>query len=208
MISNRRAGALGLLTALATTCWLVSACSHTSPVSPRAAAGRSPSVIASTTMIGPSPSRAESLVRSIVLAVAGTDRYGWVQAPARKILATYYPPGSHNYIGGGPIAPTDEIIMIKMHGVFHGDAPSGVTPSTASLALTFYDATKAVPLPMIQYWDDDAPDLGVGTDPAITNRDQAARRWDMRLIGTPHRSSHLTHITFHAESQTSRLPRT
>lgn len=182
VISSRRSGALMQLAAVATGCWLVSACSHAGSNSPGVTAGRSPSVSVSTTALSAPPSRGESVVRSLV--PAGADRYGWVQATARKILATYYPAGSHNYIGGGAVAPTDEIIMIKMHGVFDHSALAGA-PSTASLALTFYDATKTTRLPMIQYWDGDAPDLGVGVDPGITSRDQAARRWDMRLIGTP-----------------------
>ena len=112
------------------------------------------------------------------------DHYGWVQASAKTILATYYPPGSHNYVGGQPVAPTDEILVIKMHGAFDHSAPAGAK-STASLALIFYNATTGKRIPFVQMWDGDAPDLGVGVDPGITDREQAAHRWDLRLIGTP-----------------------
>jgi hypothetical protein len=34
-------------------------------------------------------------------------------------------------------------------------------------------------------WDDGAPDLGVGPDPGIANRELAVKLWDLRLLGTP-----------------------
>jgi hypothetical protein len=117
------------------------------------------------------------------MVISGTDRFGWVSAPARDVLETYYPPGQR-YLGGRPVALTDEILVVKMHGSYNHSAPLGAK-STASIALVFYDSTTGEQLPSVQMWDGDAPDLGIGADPGITNRETAARSWDLRLLGTP-----------------------
>ena len=115
---------------------------------------------------------------------SGADHFGWVYASAKDVLATYYPPGSKNYIGGRHVQLTDQIIVIKMHGLFgHSSLPGA--KSTATLALHFYNATTGENTGFTQMWDGDAPDLGVGYDPGIENRKLAAQRWDLRLVGTP-----------------------
>jgi len=191
MAANRflRLAAVGL------GCLVVGACSGSGSSGPGpATSARSSSVAASSassvsgSIAGSSvaastlPAPYEAVVRSMI--GGGTDHFGWVGATAKNILATYYPPGSHAYIGGQHVALTDEILAIKMHGTFGHSAPAGAK-STASLALIFYNATTAKRIPFVQMWDGDAPDLGVGFDPGLTDRDQAARRWDLRLIGTP-----------------------
>jgi hypothetical protein len=71
-----------------------------------------------------------------------------------------------------------------MHGSFDHSAPAGA-PSTASLALAFYDVTTDQVIPFTQMWDGNAPDLGFGAGPGIADRELAAQRWDLRLLGTP-----------------------
>jgi hypothetical protein len=173
------------LAAVGFGCLIVGACSGSGNSTPAPTGpARSSSVAASSaeasTSLAPAPG--EALVRSMV--GSDTDHFGWVRAKAKNILATYYPPGSHNYIGGQAVAPTDEILAIKMHGAFDHSAPPGAK-SSASLALIFYNATTGKRIPFVQMWDGDAPDLGVGPDPGITDREQAAKRWDLRLVGTP-----------------------
>lgn len=71
-----------------------------------------------------------------------------------------------------------------MHGHFGHSAPAG-TKATATMALNFYNATTGKPIGFAQMRDGDAPDLGVGYDPGIENRELTAHRWDLRLVGTP-----------------------
>jgi hypothetical protein len=131
-----------------------------------------------------SPAPGEAVVRSVIASYGTADHFGWVQASAKEILATYYPPGSKNYIGGRHVEPTDQIIVIKMHGTFgHSALPGAKT--TATMALTFYNATTKQDIGFTQMWDGDAPDLGVGWDPGVENREVAAARWDLRLVGRP-----------------------
>ncbi|MFZ0161366.1 MAG: hypothetical protein WAL50_20235 [Kineosporiaceae bacterium] len=106
-----------------------------------------------------------------------------MRAPAQRILATYFAPGQR-YLGGQLVAPTDEILVIKMHGSFEHSAPPGGN-SKASLALAFYNLTTGKSIPFSQMWNDGAPDLGVGPDPGTANRDLAVKLWDLRLLGTP-----------------------
>jgi hypothetical protein len=51
--------------------------------------------------------------------------------------------------------------------------------------LAFYDITTRQDLGFRQMWDGNAPDLGVGDDPGLINREAAAQWWDLRLLGTP-----------------------
>lgn len=131
----------------------------------------------------PTPSAApdEVLVRTLVS--SSVDTYGWVRAPAGRILSTYFAPGQR-YLGGLLVAPTDEIIVVKTHGSFQHSAPSG-SPSKTSLALFFYNASTETRIPFVQMWDGNAPDLGIGAGPGIADRELAAQRWDLRLLGTP-----------------------
>jgi hypothetical protein len=137
---------------------------------------------AATTAATPAPG--EAIVRSMVGENRGADHFGWVFASAKDVLATYYPPGSKNYIGGEHVDPADRIIVIKMHGLFDHSAPPG-GKSTSTMLLRFYNATTGKGMGFSQMWDGDAPDLGVGSDPGIADRAAAAGRWDLRLLGTP-----------------------
>jgi hypothetical protein len=143
----------------------------------------SASAVVSTSPVS-APAPGEAIVRSQIGSTSGADHFGWVYASAKDVLATYYPPGSKNYIGGRHVEPTDRIIVIKEHGLFDHSAPPGAK-STATLALSFYNATTGRSMDSVQMWDGDAPDLGVGYDPGIANRELAAQRWDLRLVGTP-----------------------
>jgi hypothetical protein len=49
----------------------------------------------------------------------------------------------------------------------------------------FYNVTTGLQTPFSNEWHGDAPDFGIGTDPGLANRSQAAGRWDLRLLGTP-----------------------
>ena len=177
MTTNRFLG----VAAAGVACVVVSACSSSDPPGAAPVTSTRPASAGAATTASPAPG--EDVVRG--LAGGGTvDHYGWVEATAKEILATYYPPGSYNYIGGQHVALTDRIYVIKMHGAFDHSAPAGAK-STATLALRFYNVTTGEPIPFSQMWDGDAPDLGVGTDPGITDRADAAHRWDLRLIGAP-----------------------
>ena len=179
---------LSRLTAVGCGCALVSllvaGCSSRGSSAPGPEGStRSPSAAVSTSAVS-TPAPGEAIVRSMIGSNSRADHFGWVYASAKDILATYYPPGSMNYIGGQHVEPTDQIIVIKMHGLFDHSAPPGAK-STATLDLTFYNATTGKSLNGGQAWDGDAPDLGVGYDPGIENREVAAQRWDLRLVGTP-----------------------
>jgi hypothetical protein len=177
-----RLAAVGCGCALASL--LVAACSSSGSAAPGPdESARSPSAVVSTSAVVKS-APGEAIVRSMVGSNSGADHFGWVYASAKDILATYYPPGSKNYIGGRHVEPTDQVIVIKMHGLFDHSAPPGAK-STATMALSFYNATTGKSMDSVQMWDGDAPDLGVGYDPGIENREVAAQRWDLRLMGPP-----------------------
>lgn len=160
---------------LATT--LLSACTSDSGA-PAPTSGHPTAASASPTA---PPDRDEALVRSLV--TDSVDRIAWVRAPAARVLTTYFAPGQR-YLGGQLVGATDEIVVIKMHGTFTHSAPHGGS-SSASLALSFVNATTGQRIPFVQLWDDGAPDLGIGPDPGTTNRGLAVKLWDLRLIGSP-----------------------
>ena len=173
---------LGLVT-IACTCLVVTACSGSGSTAshaggPSASASRVTPAVSTSLQAAPH----ESTVRRIVL--SGADRFGWVEASAKDILATYYPPGSGPFVGGRRVKLTECIIVIKAHGLFGHSAPPGGKSST-TLALAFYDITTQQDLGFRQMWDGNAPDLGVGADPGLVNREAAAQWWDLRLLGTP-----------------------
>jgi len=171
------------LTIIACICLIVTACSGSGstgshPAGPSASASRVTPAVSPSLPAAPY----ESQVRRIV--PSGADRFGWVEASAKDILATYYPPGSGPFVGGRRVKLADRIIVIKMHGLFGHSAPPG-GKSSATLALAFYDITTRQDLGFRQMWDGNAPDLGVGDDPGLVNREAAAQWWDLRLLGTP-----------------------
>lgn len=191
MVMTRRRNA-AVLAVLAMSAVLVSSACSSSETPSDAARRESASALTSPTPTpSPTPSAAqhEAIVRRLVPSSA--DTVGWVQASAGRILSTYYPPGQL-YLGGMLVAPTDEIVVVKMHGSFaHSAAPSlerSAPPEgdgAASLALMFYNATTDQAIPFRQMWDGNAPDLGIGPGPGIADRELAAQRWDLRLLGTP-----------------------
>jgi hypothetical protein len=175
---------LSVVTAL---CLVLTACAGSGSGAPHASASyTSPPTLRST--VAPATSRStqvapyEATVRSMI--PGGADRFGWVEASAKDILATYYPPGSGPFIGGRRVNLADRIIVVKMHGTFSHSGPPGAK-TTASLALAFYDITTRQDLGFRQMWDGNAPDLGVGGDPGLINREAAAQWWDLRLLGNP-----------------------
>ncbi len=163
-----RRGGAGLPQALVLGVVLVSACSSHPAFS--GATEPAPTPVSSVTVTtGSTPlTPNEAIVRA--LGTSGADRVGWLRAPAQRILVTYFAPGQR-YLGGQLVAPTDEILVIKMHGSFEHSAPQGGN-SRASLALAFYNLTTGKSIPFSQMWDDGAPDLGVGptlAQPTVTS---------------------------------------
>ena len=158
------------LMAAAVGCVILSACSGSGPstagpsTSPRRASASTTTAPANRSLPpGRSPAPGEALVRSLVHGDVdryGMDRYGWVEATAKDILATYYPPGSHNYLGGHRVEPTDRIYVIKAHGAFDHAAPFG-EKSTATLEVMFYNVTTGLQTPFSNEWHGDAPDFGI-----------------------------------------------
>jgi hypothetical protein len=124
-------------------------------------------------------------------ALVGLLVVGCSSAVPDGVLATYYAPGSKNYIGGQHVEPTDQIIVIKQHGDFGFSGPppgqAAATPTRwpTTMVLQFYNATTGKLIGFTAGWAGDAPDLGVGQDPGIGNRELAVQRWDLRLVGTP-----------------------
>jgi hypothetical protein len=174
---------LGNATALC-VCVVIAACARSrSGATPAAVASpASPSSLSPATSTITHVAPYEATVRSMV--PSGADRFGWVASSAKDILAIYYPPGSGPFVGGRRVSLTDRIIVVKMHGTFDHSGPPGAK-TTASLALAFYDITTRQDLGFRQMWDGNAPDIGVGDDPGLINREAAAQWWDLRLLGTP-----------------------
>jgi hypothetical protein len=74
--------------------------------------------------------------------------------------------------------------MVKMHGRFEHSGPPGAQ-TTTTLALAYYSLTTHQDLGFRQLWSGNSPDIGIGDDPGLVNREAAAQWWDLRLVGTP-----------------------